>query len=158
MTDLVLSGPTMTSLQIAEATGKLHKDVLRAIRSMEPSWEKINGRKFALVDYCDAKGETRPCYNLTKTECLYVATKFNDEARARLILRWEELEKERSAAKREPESARTLPPPPLKISRLRRHNSSRWWTERPSRPRGSWPRFWGASTTASSTPSGTIST
>lgn len=99
----------MTSLQIAEATGKLHKDVLRAIRSMEPSWEKINGRKFALVDYCDAKGETRPCYNLTKTECLYVATKFNDEARARLILRWEELEKERSAAKREPESARTLP-------------------------------------------------
>jgi hypothetical protein len=24
---------------------------------------------------------------LTKTECLYIATKFNDEARARLVLR-----------------------------------------------------------------------
>ena len=36
-----------------------------------------------------------PCYQLTKTECLYIATKFNDEARARLVLRWEELELER---------------------------------------------------------------
>ena len=34
---------------------------------------------------------------LTKTECLYVATKFNDEARAKLVLRWEELEHERIA-------------------------------------------------------------
>ena len=39
----------------------------------------------------------RPCYSLNKTECLYIATKFNDEARAKLVLRWEELEtKERS--------------------------------------------------------------
>ena len=33
-----------------------------------------------------------PCYQLTKTECLYIATKFNDEARAKLVLRWQELE------------------------------------------------------------------
>ena len=40
-------------------------------------------------------GGTRevPCYQLTKTECLYIATKFNDEARAKLVLRWEELER-----------------------------------------------------------------
>ena len=85
----------MTSLEIAAITGKQHKDVMRAIRNMEPAWEKVNGRKFALVEYRDAKGETRPCYSLTKTECLYVATKFNDEARAKLVLRWEKLEKER---------------------------------------------------------------
>lgn len=36
-----------------------------------------------------------PCYQLTKTECLYIATKFNDEARARLVLRWEELGSEK---------------------------------------------------------------
>ena len=36
-----------------------------------------------------------PCYQLTRTETLYIATKFNDEARARLVLRWEELELER---------------------------------------------------------------
>ena len=33
-----------------------------------------------------------PVFSLTKTECLYVATKFNDEARARLVKRWYELE------------------------------------------------------------------
>ena len=80
----------MTSLEIAEVAGKQHKNVMRAIRNMEPAWERVNGRKFALVDYRDAKGELRPCYSLTKTECLYIATKFNDEARARLVLRWEQ--------------------------------------------------------------------
>ena len=35
-----------------------------------------------------------PYYSLTKTECLYIATKFNDEARAKLVLRWEELERQ----------------------------------------------------------------
>ena len=60
---------------------KMHKDVLKAIRNMEPAWLKVNGRHFALVDYKDSKGELRPCYSLTKTECLYIATKFNDVAR-----------------------------------------------------------------------------
>lgn len=101
----------MTSMQIAETTGKLHKDVLRAIRNMESAWIKVNGRKFALVEYTDAKGEKRPCYQLTKTECLYIATKFNDEARARLILRWEELENEKLAAQQQqPKDAEVLPP------------------------------------------------
>ena len=86
----------MTSLEIAQVTGKQHKDVLKAIRNMEPAWEKVNGRKFALVEYRDKKGELRPCYSLTKTECLYIATKFNDEARAKLVLRWEELERSRA--------------------------------------------------------------
>lgn len=82
----------MSSREIAELTGKMHKDVLKSIRSMEPAWVKINGRNFSLVEYTDSKGERRPVYELTKTECLYIATKFNDEARAILILRWEELE------------------------------------------------------------------
>jgi phage regulator Rha-like protein len=86
----------MTSLEIAELTGKNHFDVLRAIRKMEPAWEKVCKCKFALTSRIieQPNGGTRevPCYSLTKTECLYIATKFNDEARARLVLRWEELE------------------------------------------------------------------
>ena len=82
----------MTSLEIAELTGKQHKNLMQAIRNMEPAWVKVNGRKFALVEYQDKKGELRPCYQLTKTECLYIATKFNDEARAKLVLRWQQLE------------------------------------------------------------------
>ena len=85
----------MTSLEIAQLSGKQHKDVLKAIRNMESAWEKVNGRNFALVDYKDLKGELRPCYLLSKTECLYIATKFNDEARAKLVIRWQELEEER---------------------------------------------------------------
>lgn len=88
----IIKNETMTSLEIAEVTGRNHKDVMRSIREMEDAWVKVNGRKFALVEYKDAKGEMRPCYSLSKTECLYIATKFNDEARAKLILRWEELE------------------------------------------------------------------
>ena len=29
-----------------------------------------------------------------QTECLYIATKFNDEARAKLVLRWQQLEQQ----------------------------------------------------------------
>lgn len=84
---------TMTSLEIAEVTGKRHSDVLEAIRNMENAWVKVAQRKFPLGSYKDANNQDRPCYILNKTECLYVATKFNDEARAKLVLRWEELER-----------------------------------------------------------------
>ena len=86
----------MTSLEIAELTGKQHKNVMQAIRNMEPAWEKTCGLKFQLTSrtIIQPNGGTRkvPCYQLTKTECLYIATKFNDEARARLVIRWQELE------------------------------------------------------------------
>ena len=39
----------MTSLEIAELTGKNHFDLMRAIRKMEPAWEKTCGRNFALT-------------------------------------------------------------------------------------------------------------
>ena len=87
---------TMTSLEIAELTGKQHFHVMEAIRKMEPAWIKIAESNFRLGTYKDANGQLRPCYQLTKTECLYIATKFNDEARAKLVLRWEELEREQA--------------------------------------------------------------
>jgi len=94
----------MTSLEIAELTGKPHNDILKAIRKMEPAWEKVCQGKFSLTSrtIVQPNGGTRevPCYQLTKTECLYIATKFNDEARAKLVLRWEELEMEDVRRKR----------------------------------------------------------
>ena len=86
----------MTSLEIAELTGKQHFHVMEAIRKMEPAWVKVAASNFRLGTYKDANGQLRPCYSLTKTECLYIATKFNDEARAKLVLRWEELEQARA--------------------------------------------------------------
>ena len=84
-------------LEIAELTGKQHYHVMEAIRKMEPAWVKICGRNFELTSrtIVQPNGGTRevPFYQLTKTECLYIATKFNDEARAKLVLRCDELER-----------------------------------------------------------------
>ena len=103
----------MTSLEIAELTGKQHKNVMQAIRNMEPAWEKTCGLKFQLTSrtIVQPNGGTRevPCYSLTKTECLYIATKFNDEARAKLVLRWEELEM--AEVRRKMSDVRCLPEP-----------------------------------------------
>ena len=96
MQTTILVQPTMTSLEIAELTGKQHFHVMEAIRKMEPAWVKVAASNFRLGTYKDANGQLRPCYSLTKTECLYIATKFNDEARAKLVLRWEELEQARA--------------------------------------------------------------
>jgi phage regulator Rha-like protein len=72
MSNLITFGEshqTMSSLEIAELTGKRHSDVLEAIRNMEPAWEKVAQRKFPLGSYQDAQGKSRPCFELTKTEC-----------------------------------------------------------------------------------------
>lgn len=83
----------MTSREIAEVTCKEHKNVLAEIRLMEESWIKVTGLNFKLSEYTDSTGRKLPMYKLNKTECLYIATKFNDEARAKLVIRWEELER-----------------------------------------------------------------
>jgi phage antirepressor YoqD-like protein len=64
---------------------------------MEPAWEKVAQRKFPLGSYSDKNNQSRPCYYLDKRECLYIATKFNDEARAKLVIRWEELERKNAS-------------------------------------------------------------
>lgn len=98
LSTMIVDDERMTSLQIAEITGKAHKDVMRAIRNMEPAWENVCGRKFALTsrEVNQPNGGTREtsCFSLNKEECLYIATKFNDEARAKLIKRWKELEEQ----------------------------------------------------------------
>ena len=100
------SQQTISSLEIAKLTGKPHNDVMKAIRAMESGWEKVSQRKFSLSSrkVQQPYGGVReyPCYELTKTECLYVATKFNDEARAKLVIRWEELEKQARRSRHAP--------------------------------------------------------
>ena len=105
----------MSSLDIAELCGKQHfhvmeairkmepawqkVHVMEAIRKMEPAWQKVSSSKFRLSSrkVIQPNGGVRefPCYELTKTETLYIATKFKDDMRAKLVLRWEELERER---------------------------------------------------------------
>ena len=95
----------ISSLDIAAVTGKPHNDVLKAIRKMEPAWERECGGNFSRTSekVKMPQGGVRliPVYQLTNTESLYVATKFNDTARARLVLRWEQLEREVSGKRPE---------------------------------------------------------
>ena len=87
----------ITSLDIAKLTGKEHRNVLRDIRNMEPAWEKLHQLKFEQMQIRENLPNNgyrlRKVYALTKLECLYIATKYDDVARAKLVLRWEELER-----------------------------------------------------------------
>lgn len=83
---------TMTSLQIAEVTGKRHSDVLRDIRNLVEQLDNDNERNFALVEYTDGKGEKRPMYELSKKGCLCLASGYDANLRMKIINRWEELE------------------------------------------------------------------
>lgn len=102
LTNIAANDERMTSLQIAEVTGKAHKNVMQAIRKMETAWVKVQGLKFQLlqkeVEVNNGGHKMQPYYSLTKEECLYIATKFNDEARAKLVRRWKELEEARRPA------------------------------------------------------------
>ena len=59
---------TMSSLEIAEVTGKNHAHIMRDIRKLLT--QGVNKSNFGLVEYTDKKGEQRPCYELNKKGCL----------------------------------------------------------------------------------------
>lgn len=90
--NFTVSDKTITSLEIAELSGKPHRDLMKSIRKQEVAWVKVNGGNFSLVEYEDAKGQRRPMYHLSKAESLYISSKFNDEIRAKLVMRWMFLE------------------------------------------------------------------
>ncbi|WP_375607128.1 Rha family transcriptional regulator [Bartonella sp. AC142YNZD] len=83
---------TMSSIEIAEVCSKQHKNVMRDIKQI------FNELKFEPVDfigtYVDAKGESRPCYNLPKRECLILVSGYSTALRAKIIDRWQELERQ----------------------------------------------------------------
>ena len=97
--DMMNDAKQITSIEIANLVGKPHNDVLKAIRKMEPAWELEHQGKFSQMQIRESLPNGgyrfRPCFMLSKTESLFIATKFNDVARARLVLRWAELESEK---------------------------------------------------------------
>lgn len=56
---------------VAQEFGKRHADVLRDIGNLDCSPE-FNERNFALVKYKDEKGETRPCYAMTRDGFMFL--------------------------------------------------------------------------------------
>lgn len=93
----VLTGrkETMTSLEIAELTGKQHQHVMRDIRTLLD--QGVDASNFGLTSYTDKSNRQSPCYTLTKKGCLILASGYDALLREKIINRWEELEtKERT--------------------------------------------------------------
>lgn len=84
------STATMSSMDIAEITGKNHKDVMRDIREVL-SQAEIDERKFALT-YKDASNRDQPCFNLPRRECDLVVSGYSVKYRLAIIDRWHALE------------------------------------------------------------------
>lgn len=92
---------TITSMEVAEMVGKEHSKLLRDIRTYT---EHLNEANLGLVDffqqstYIDKKGETRPCYNVTKKGCEFIAHKLTGikgtAFTARYINRFHDMEEE----------------------------------------------------------------
>jgi Rha family phage regulatory protein len=97
MTNIIsfAQGQTMSSREIAELTGKEHYNVMRDIKSLQ---DQVGDRlKFEVVEYMDAKGESRPMYLLDKKQTLLLVSGYNALLRLKIIDRWEELERQSGA-------------------------------------------------------------
>ena len=86
----------ISSLEIAERTDKMHKDVMRDIRNLIDQ-EAINERSFALVEYKDGKGEMRPMYLLDFEATMTLVTGYDAKRRNAVIKRWMTLERGEAA-------------------------------------------------------------
>lgn len=99
MNKLQLIAQTIDSREVAEMVEKEHGKLLRDIRSYS---EYLNEAKIGLVDfffestYIDAKGETRPNYQVTKKGCEFIAHKLTGQKgaifTAKYINRFHEME------------------------------------------------------------------
>lgn len=90
MNEIIITQETMSSLQIAELTGKQHAHIMRDIRTLLE--QGVAESNFGLGSYSDANNQNRPCYNLTKKGCLILASGYDAKLRERIIDRWEQLE------------------------------------------------------------------
>ena len=78
----------MTSLEIAELTGKEHNKILRDIRDEIEKLEKQGIRAetiFGLGEYLDKNNQKRPMYSLTKEGVLQLAARYDAVVRFKLI-------------------------------------------------------------------------
>lgn len=89
--------PGMSSLEIAEITGKKHGHVLRDIRTMLgalglPNQSKSGSVQFVETLYRDAKGQSQPLIILDKELTFTLLSRYSFELSNLIVKRWLELE------------------------------------------------------------------
>jgi phage regulator Rha-like protein len=81
---------TMSSLEIADLTGKPHNDVLKDIRRILDEVE-IGAGQFSHT-YLSAQNKELPCFNLPRRECDLIIAGYSAKYRLAIIDRWQALE------------------------------------------------------------------
>ncbi|MBR6285712.1 MAG: phage regulatory protein/antirepressor Ant [Bacteroidaceae bacterium] len=95
-TEIIKQEKGMTSLQIADVTGKRHDAVLRDIRNILSSG--AGAHNFVEASYSDKQGKSRPMYELTPKGCLILASGYDVVLREKIIDKLEEYQqKERTS-------------------------------------------------------------
>jgi len=84
---------TMSSLEIAELTGKRHDNVVRDIKAMFEQLGDSEGLLKSEDTYVNPQnGQKYKCYSLPKEETICLIAGYNVQVRMRIIKRWQELE------------------------------------------------------------------
>jgi|SRR5690625_721452 len=87
----------MTSLDIAEVTGKEHRNIMRDIRNeIKELGTETSQLIFEQSNYTNERGRVYPCYTFGKEGAMQLALKYDAKTRYRVIKRIEELENERA--------------------------------------------------------------
>jgi len=82
---------TMSSREIAESTGKMHKNVMRDIRSMYDGLKIDQGSELSF-DHSGAKGRRIDFYELSYDLTMTLVSGYSVKLRYAIIKRWQELE------------------------------------------------------------------
>ena len=90
---------TMSSLEIAELTGKRHDNVVRDIKAMFEQLDDSDGLLRSEDTYLNPQnGQKYKCYHLPKRDTLCLIAGYNVQVRMRIIDRWQELEEKQTQA------------------------------------------------------------
>lgn len=90
---IVVSGPTMSTREIAELTGKRHDNVMADTRTMLAELHGEGGLLTFQASYRNAQNKVQPCYALPYRETMLLMSGYKLALRAKIIDRWQELEK-----------------------------------------------------------------
>ena len=87
---------TMSSFEIAQITGKQQSHIMRDIRELNKSYEKLYqskiGQKLKISDLGFGRQRKDPYFELTKMQTWDLLTGYNAELRIKVNRRWAELE------------------------------------------------------------------
>ena len=91
MNELVkMEKETITSLEVAELTGKRHDHVMRDIKRLIS--QGVGVPSFGESSYKDGQNRKQPMYKINKEGALILASGYNPKIRELIIKRWLELE------------------------------------------------------------------